>query len=36
MEDLDLSRHMTDAVRSLRICIAADESARSGKSITLA
>jgi predicted dehydrogenase len=36
MEDLDLSRHMTDAVQSLRICIAADESARSGKSITLA
>ena len=31
----DLSRHMTDAVQSLRICLAADESIRSGEIITL-
>lgn len=34
-EDIDLSRHMTDAVQSLAICIAADESIRSGQSISL-
>lgn len=34
-EDIDLSRHMQDAVRSLAICMAADESIRSGKSIEL-
>ena len=34
-EDLDLSRHMQDAVQSLRICLAADESIRTGKPITL-
>ena len=34
-EDLDLSRHMADAVRSLAICIAADESIRTGQVVTL-
>ena len=34
-EDLDLSRHMHDAVRSLAICVAADESVRSGQIVTL-
>jgi hypothetical protein len=34
-EDVDLSRHMTDAVQSLRICLAADESVRSGAAIDL-
>ena len=34
-EDLDLSRHMHDAVQSLRICLAADESIRSGLVVTL-
>ena len=34
-EDIDLSRHMRDAVQSLRICIAADESVRSGKPVDL-
>ncbi len=34
-EDLDLSRHMTDAVRSLAICLAADESVRSGQPVKL-
>ncbi|MFK5977524.1 MAG: Gfo/Idh/MocA family oxidoreductase [Rhizobiaceae bacterium] len=34
-EDIDLSRHMQDAVQSLAICMAADESIRSGKSIEL-
>jgi predicted dehydrogenase len=34
-EDIDLSRHMDDAVQSLRICIAADESIRSGKPVDL-
>ncbi len=34
-EDIDLTRHMEDAVQSLRICIAADESIRSGKPIDL-
>ena len=34
-EDVDLSRHMADAVQSLRICLAADESIRSGKEIEL-
>ena len=33
--DTDLSRHMSDAVQSLRICLAADESIRSGKTIFL-
>jgi predicted dehydrogenase len=34
-EDLDLSAHMRDAVRSLRIVLAADESVRSGRVVTL-
>ena len=34
-QDLDLSRHMEDAVRSLRICLAADESIRTGKALRL-
>ncbi len=34
-QDLDLSRHMHDAVQSLRICLAADESIRMGRSVLL-
>lgn len=34
-EDIDLTRHMSDAVQSLRICLAADESIRSGQPISL-
>lgn len=34
-EDLDLTRHMDDAVKSLAVCLAADESARSGAAIKL-
>jgi len=34
-EDLDLSRHMDDAIQSLRICLAADESVRIGAEISL-
>jgi predicted dehydrogenase len=34
-EDLDLARHMDDAVQSLNICLAADESIRSGLAINL-
>jgi predicted dehydrogenase len=34
-EDIDLTRHMDDAVQSLRICIAADESARTGRPVKL-
>lgn len=34
-ENIDLSRHMSDAVQSLSICLAADESIRSGKSVDL-
>ena len=34
-EDIDLTRHMTDAVQSLRICLAADESVRTGQMIEL-
>jgi hypothetical protein len=30
-----LTRHMDDAVASLRICLAADESVRSGKPVRL-
>lgn len=33
--DMDLSRHMADAVRSLAICLAADESIRTGRPVTL-
>jgi predicted dehydrogenase len=34
-EDIDLGRHMQDAVQSLRICLAADESIRTGRSVAL-
>jgi predicted dehydrogenase len=34
-EDLDLTDHMNDAVRSLRIVLAADEAVRTGRVITL-
>lgn len=34
-EDIDLTRHMEDAVQSLAICLAADESIRSGKPVDL-
>jgi predicted dehydrogenase len=34
-EDIDLDRHMNDAVQSLRICLAADESVRTGKMVDL-
>jgi predicted dehydrogenase len=34
-EDLDLGRHMDDAVTSLAICLAADESVRTGQPVKL-
>ncbi|WP_171173353.1 Gfo/Idh/MocA family protein [Ruegeria sp. HKCCD8929] len=34
-EDIDLTRHMSDAVQSLRICLAADESIRTGAPVDL-
>jgi predicted dehydrogenase len=34
-EDLDLTAHMNDAVRSLRIVLAADEAVRTGRVVTL-
>ena len=34
-EDLDLSRHMDDAVKSLAVCLAADESVRTGAPVRL-
>jgi predicted dehydrogenase len=34
-DNLDLSRHMHDAAQSLAICIAADESIRSGRTVNL-
>ena len=34
-EDMDLDRHMRDAVESLRICLAADESIRTGRVVPL-
>ncbi len=34
-QDIDLTRHMSDAVQSLRICLAADESIRTGKIVAL-
>ena len=34
-ENIDLDRHMDDAVQSLRICLAADESVRTGKPVKL-
>ena len=33
--DADLSRHMEDAVRSLAVCLAADESVRRGETVRL-
>ena len=35
LEDIDLSDHMDDAINSMRIVAAADESFRTGKTITL-
>lgn len=35
LENADLGRHMQDAVRSLAICLAADESVRSGAPVKL-
>ncbi|MEM8732176.1 MAG: Gfo/Idh/MocA family oxidoreductase [Pseudomonadota bacterium] len=35
LEDIDLTRHMSDAVQSLAICLAADESIRTGQPISL-
>lgn len=34
-ENIDLDRHMDDAVQSLRICLAADESVRTGQPVLL-
>ena len=34
-EDVDLTRHMEDAVASLAICLAADESIRTGRAIEI-
>ena len=34
-EDLDLSAHMGDAVKSLKIVLAADQSVRTGQVVTL-
>jgi len=34
-DDVDLERHWRDAVQSLRICLAADESVRTGLSVQL-
>ncbi|RUU82705.1 Gfo/Idh/MocA family protein [Mesorhizobium sp. M7A.F.Ca.MR.362.00.0.0] len=34
-EDLDLTKHMDDAVKSLAVCLAADESVRSGTAVKL-
>ncbi len=34
-EDFDLTRHMDDAVKSLAVCLAADESVRTGKAVRL-
>ena len=34
-EDLDLRRHMQDAIRSLTVVLAADESVRTGRAVTL-
>ena len=34
-EDVDLSAHMHDAVNSLRIVLAADESVRTGQVVTV-
>ena len=34
-EDMDLTRHLQDAVQSLAACLAADESVRSGRPVRL-
>jgi len=34
-QNVDLTRHMNDAIQSLRICLAADESIRTGRAINL-
>ena len=34
-DDADLARHMEDAVRSLAVCLAADESIRTGRAVPL-
>lgn len=34
-DDIDLSRHMDDAIRSLSVCLAADESVRTGNPVKL-
>jgi len=34
-EDIDLTRHMSDAVQSLRICLGADHSIRTGQPVDL-
>ena len=34
-EDIDLTRHMADAIRSLAVCLAADESVRTGRAVKL-
>lgn len=34
-EDMDLDRHMRDAVSSLAVCLAADESVRTGQPVRL-
>jgi predicted dehydrogenase len=34
-ENIDLTRHMDDAVKSLAVCLAADESVRTGKAVML-
>ena len=33
--DQDLSRHWADAIKSLQVCLAADESIRSGREVSL-
>lgn len=35
LNDINLTRHMNDAVQSLRICLAADESIRTGQMVQL-
>jgi predicted dehydrogenase len=34
-EGIDLTRHMQDAVASLAVCLAADESVRTGRPVRL-
>ena len=34
-DDTDLTRHMQDAVASLAVCLAADESVRTGQPVRL-